>query len=909
MVGDFENEEKKGIIPRAFDYIFDQIKKIKKNEDKTNFSIEISFIQIYLELIQDLFEPNNNVKIREDPEKGVYLEGVKWIKVESTKDCEEAFQSGEKNRKTAETKMNATSSRSHALLIAKIRKKFNDKDSNSHVMTESYLYLVDLAGSERVNKTNAKDDRLKEAKKINYSLLVLGNCIQSLIDPRNNHISYRDSKLTRILQESLGGNAKTSLIVTVSPSGYNTEETYSSLNFGARAMKVKNKPIINQTQDYQSQLIKLQEEYDKLMEDYTKLKIAYDNIYEEYKKIKNGEKLIELQRNSIANQIQSSDDLINSLKGKKKRQKNNNNENYDDDKDEEKEQLIQEFNNKIENLNEEMKNLDEFYRKAIEEKNEQYKSIILDLDNKCNELENEIEKYKKEKKNLNLRIDNIIVEKDEILKDKEELLNSYGDVLEENNNLKKELDEIKMKREKFEKETELFKKNEEIKKKNKKNESIQTPLLVEDNIKSTLEKIGVSIVLIAKNDINSILKQLLSQYNKYYIDKNIIEQLKKENKNCKQENQILLYEKQKLNSIIVDLNKEINNQKSLFEESQKKINELENDNSNYLNELNDIKEQLKDSNIKSEELTLLSNKLENYENNLNQELLTDIEQFTNIQKNINNLYSSFINEKKSKVDSNLNKLKNQITKIENLFNELNNNKNESENQNLMAVKNLYYSLFNSHIQLSKELYEEIKVKLTNLNKKGKNEDLLKRAFLLKLSEMFVKDSENKNDIKNALLNVNKTTYPEIIQLASSMIDNMNINSYNTNSIKKSQIIDAIDTPKEKLNYKDRYVNEINKTEERKYYSKSNDKYNYNDLLKLKSQLKTKININTSEDPSFEIVDTRIINTPKNEPLIQDKIDQNNKELKELEAELKRIQKLQQKGNKKKSKSKTKNKYE
>ena len=105
--------------------------KLKKfNEEKTNFSIEISFILIYLELIQDLFEPN--VKIREDPEKGVYLEGVKWIKVQTTKDCEEAFQSGEKNRKTAETKMNATSSRSHALLIVKIRKKFNDKDSNSH---------------------------------------------------------------------------------------------------------------------------------------------------------------------------------------------------------------------------------------------------------------------------------------------------------------------------------------------------------------------------------------------------------------------------------------------------------------------------------------------------------------------------------------------------------------------------------------------------------------------------------------------------------------------------------------------------------------------------------------------------------------------------------------------------------
>ena len=141
MVGDFENEENKGIIPRAFDYIFDKIKKIQKNEEKTNFSIEISFIQIYLELIQDLFEPN--VKIREDPKKIVYLEGVKWIKVESIKDCEEGFQSREKNMKIVEKKMNA--SRSYALLIVKIRKKFNDKDSNSHVMTESYLYLVNLA--------------------------------------------------------------------------------------------------------------------------------------------------------------------------------------------------------------------------------------------------------------------------------------------------------------------------------------------------------------------------------------------------------------------------------------------------------------------------------------------------------------------------------------------------------------------------------------------------------------------------------------------------------------------------------------------------------------------------------------------------------------------------------------------
>ena len=215
-----------------------------------------------METIQDLFEPNNNVKIREDPEKGVYLEGVQWIKVNSTKECGEAFISGEKNRMTACTSMNAHSSRSHALLIAKIEKNLNKKniinnknnkinnqniegsDFEKKYITKSFLYLVDLAGSERVNKTNAKNMRLEEAKKINSSLLILGNCIQSLIDPRNIHVSYRDSKLTRILQESLGGNAKTSLIITISPSNFNAEETVSTLNFGTRAMKVKNKPII-----------------------------------------------------------------------------------------------------------------------------------------------------------------------------------------------------------------------------------------------------------------------------------------------------------------------------------------------------------------------------------------------------------------------------------------------------------------------------------------------------------------------------------------------------------------------------------------------------------------------------------------------------------------------------------------
>ena len=163
-------------------------------------------------------------------------EGIEWKKVTSTEECGKYFKIGSRNRVTESTLMNATSSRSHAILITKIEKSFiltkeqiqkitktsTEQIKKERVMTVSSLYLVDLAGSERVNKTMAAEMRLEEAKKINYSLLVLGNCIQALSETKNKkpYVAYRDSKLTRILQESLGGNFKTSLIVTCSPHSF-----------------------------------------------------------------------------------------------------------------------------------------------------------------------------------------------------------------------------------------------------------------------------------------------------------------------------------------------------------------------------------------------------------------------------------------------------------------------------------------------------------------------------------------------------------------------------------------------------------------------------------------------------------------------------------------------------------------
>ena len=273
MVGDFNNKSKRGIIPRAINYIYEQTNKITnkqgegKNQSGDKFSIYVSFVQL------DLLEPElKDIKIREDPEKGVYLEGVHRIKCTSPAQCKELFHMGEKNRATASTKMNEHSSRSHAILILRIEhsikmmtktKVKNVKQATDRIITCSDLYLVDLAGSERVKKTGATADRLKEAKLINQSLLALGNVISALSDPKSTHISYRDSKLTRLLQNSLGGNSKTTIIANISSSLMSVGETISTLKFVQRAKLIKNNICLN---------VSVQENIETLHEEIKRLK-------------------------------------------------------------------------------------------------------------------------------------------------------------------------------------------------------------------------------------------------------------------------------------------------------------------------------------------------------------------------------------------------------------------------------------------------------------------------------------------------------------------------------------------------------------------------------------------------------------------------------------------------------------
>jgi len=235
-----------GVIPRSVRDIF---KHIAENED-TEFLVKVSFMELYNEQLFDLLSTKSRredtmVDIREDGNKGIKIPGLTETPITSVEDTMMMLEKASEGRVTAATAMNARSSRSHAIFTLGVEAK---PKSDPKAVTISKFHLVDLAGSERQKKTKAKGDRLKEGININMGLLSLGNVISALGEENrgaNSHIPYRDSKLTRLLQDSLGGNSHTLMIACVSPADSNLEETVSTLRYADRARKIKNKPIVN----------------------------------------------------------------------------------------------------------------------------------------------------------------------------------------------------------------------------------------------------------------------------------------------------------------------------------------------------------------------------------------------------------------------------------------------------------------------------------------------------------------------------------------------------------------------------------------------------------------------------------------------------------------------------------------
>ena len=241
MMGpDIKDPELKGVVPRLVDDVFAAI--LESPED-TEFTVKVMFVEIYLEKIRDLISPANaNCVVRENTGGGgVWIQGAAESYAGTVEDLMQIIEHGSRNRAIASTNMNQDSSRSHSVLIITLAQK----NLETETVKTGKLFLVDLAGSETVKKTGSSGQTLEEAKQINKSLSALGNVIKALTEGRG-HVPYRDSKLTRILQDSLGGNSKTSLIIACSSIAYNREETLSTLRFGSRAKTIKNKPQVNQ---------------------------------------------------------------------------------------------------------------------------------------------------------------------------------------------------------------------------------------------------------------------------------------------------------------------------------------------------------------------------------------------------------------------------------------------------------------------------------------------------------------------------------------------------------------------------------------------------------------------------------------------------------------------------------------
>ncbi|KAK4057209.1 hypothetical protein OIO90_001704 [Microbotryomycetes sp. JL221] len=240
MMGpNIDDDELKGIIPRITEQIFASIMSSPANIE---YLVKVSYMEIYMERIRDLLAPDNdNLPVHEDKQRGVYVKDLSEFYVSSSNEVFEIMRQGANSRAVSSTNMNAESSRSHSVFVITIQ----SRNTESGTQKTGMLYLVDLAGSEKVGKTGASGQTLEEAKKINKSLSALGMVINALTDGKSSHIPYRDSKLTRILQESLGGNSRTTLIINCSPSSYNESETLSTLRFGMRAKSIKNKARVN----------------------------------------------------------------------------------------------------------------------------------------------------------------------------------------------------------------------------------------------------------------------------------------------------------------------------------------------------------------------------------------------------------------------------------------------------------------------------------------------------------------------------------------------------------------------------------------------------------------------------------------------------------------------------------------
>lgn len=246
-----------GLIPRTCEDLFQRIEDAHKETPNISYNVRVSYFEVYNEHVRDLLDPvqanpPRYLKIRESPTEGPYIKDLTDAPVRNISEIMKHMKIGDANRTTASTKMNDTSSRSHSVFTIMLKQIHHDMDTDETTERTARIRLVDLAGSERAKATEATGARLREGSNINKSLTTLGRVIAALADPKHNRpgkrnkdiVPYRDSILTWLLKDSLGGNSKTAMIACISPSDY--DETLSTLRYADQAKKIRTRAIVNQ---------------------------------------------------------------------------------------------------------------------------------------------------------------------------------------------------------------------------------------------------------------------------------------------------------------------------------------------------------------------------------------------------------------------------------------------------------------------------------------------------------------------------------------------------------------------------------------------------------------------------------------------------------------------------------------
>ena len=795
-----KNDERIGLLPRILYYLF---YNSAKSESENKYIFKISYLEIYKENMIDLLYPDNKEKVQLSDVNGVLdLKNLRKLIISSPEEAIKYIIDGNHFRHTGSTLMNNESSRSHAIISIYIENNLIKENK----VKKSVFHIIDLAGSERQKKTGTCGDRVKEAGAINKSLLNLSIVIQKIINNQK-PIPYRDSKLTHILRDSLGGNAKTSIIATISQLECNLEETISTLNFAQNAKKIKNNAIINEELSANDAKIlkekfkNLQMNYNSIFKKYAELQKEYQNQRNSIYEKENISKSLEMENEDINRMMK---DILEKEEELKKIKEENDGLKDKIEKNDIafklKDNDIRIFRIQLDKLKNEKTNLSK--------ENNELKIQIKNLEEEINKNNEKIkilnERHKKEISSIEKNFKNLQnqnTQSDSILNDLKEKIKQYEEKLY---NMNIELNKSKKKIE--EKELNIKSVNSQLLQKDNENKILNNSINVYKN-EINCKKIELEELNRNNLEIKSKGKDILNKYNEVIMrsKQEIIkgkEEIKLLNENLIEKNKKI----EKIDEVINQMEKENNSLKDKITSSQNTISE-------YLDTITLLHQQNLNLEKEKKEISLQKEELE-------KKTAYMFEPFSNSLNKSSSFYNGIITNNSKEY----NQLKKDYEILKRNYDELIKNLDPNKELNISKVKKIQdlsdkLTLYSKEINdyriviknMVKKISEKININIISGNDKIKNDikNKLESVILLVIDNIDNKNMEIKNlkEQKEILLNNIKT-----INLKKDLIDFLNTKAnMNVEEIDKKDLSDKINKLREEYKTK----NFENKTQKNK----------------------------------------------------------------------------------------------